>query len=104
MRKTALQNKLFVDDIISSPLSFTNVFWSSAGNIYTNLSQPIIYQPKLDGENKKYKKISIAPSSSYCGLLRLILQRVFCHDLLNKQIYVSQALVEGNTEIQGKQN
>ena len=29
---------------------------------------------------------------------------VFCHDLLNKQIYVSQALVEGNTDIQRKQN
>ena len=25
---------------------------------------------------------------------------MFCHDLLNEQIYVSQAVVEGNTEIQ----
>lgn len=29
---------------------------------------------------------------------------MFCHDLLNKEIYVSQALVEENTEIQGNEN
>ena len=70
----------------------------------SSISEPIVYQPKLQAENKKYRKISIASSSPYSGQLSPILQRVFCHDLLNKQIYVSQALVEGNTEIQGKQN
>ena len=41
------------------------VLWSSAGNIYTNISEPIVYQPKLEGETKKHRKISIASSSSY---------------------------------------
>ena len=28
--------------IIACPFNFTNVSWSSAGNIYTNISEPII--------------------------------------------------------------
>ena len=40
--------------VISRPLNFTKGFCSSAGNIYPNISEPIVYQPKLERENKKY--------------------------------------------------
>ena len=58
---------MFGISFISSSLNSTNVFWRSAGNIYTNISGPIFYQAILEGENKKYQKLNIASSSSYSG-------------------------------------
>ena len=73
--------------------------------IYTLIFQNLCFiNLNWRGRTRNIEKISIASSSSYSGLLGPILRRVFCQDLLNKQMYVSQALVEGNTDIQGNQN
>ena len=40
--------------VVSRPLNLTKGFCSSAGIVCTNISEPIVYQPKLEKENKKY--------------------------------------------------
>ena len=40
-------------NFIGLVFELTNLFWRSAGNIHTNISEPVFYQPKLEVKNKK---------------------------------------------------
>ena len=51
-------SSIFVNNIISSPLNFNQRFLELLRYYIHIFSEPIFYQPKLEGQNKKHQKIS----------------------------------------------